>query len=90
MVINVPRLSLSVMPQDPSQSVQGIDPLPLPDDHQPTGEQPRVTCRLCGRPLYGRQARLWGLGDDCRAKLAERAAPRPGGFDIEQDTLPEV
>lgn len=62
-------------------------PLPLPTE--PEG-RPRIYCRLCGRPLTGRQARLWRLGDDCRTKLAERTAPTPGAFEAEQDILPEA
>ncbi|MEU1625418.1 DUF6011 domain-containing protein [Streptomyces sp. NPDC020096] len=62
-------------------------PLPLDEAGEPE-ERRRVTCRLCGRPLTGREARLWGLGDGCRAKLAERGAPTPARGDVEQDTLP--
>ncbi|GAA1877841.1 DUF6011 domain-containing protein [Streptantibioticus ferralitis] len=62
-------------------------PLPLDEDGEPE-EGRRVTCRLCGRPLTGREARLWGLGDGCRAKLAERSAPRPARGDVDQDALP--
>jgi hypothetical protein len=61
------------------------DPLPLAD--VPAEGRQRVTCRLCGRPLYGREARLWSLGDDCRAKLGLRTGRRPGGFEVEQDGL---
>lgn len=65
------------------------DPMPLPLDAsaEPRGRR-RVRCRMCGRPLYGRQARLWALGDDCRAKLQERTAPRPARSDVAQDALP--
>lgn len=49
-----------------------------------------VRCGMCGRPLTGREARLRGLGEDCRHKLGERTAPGPGRFDVEQDTLPGV
>jgi hypothetical protein len=49
-----------------------------------------VRCRECHRPLVGREARLRGLGDDCRARLGERTAPGPGRFDVEQDELPEA
>lgn len=52
--------------------------------------RPRVACRLCGRPLHDREARLWGLGPDCRAKLALRTAPRPPEHPVEQDPLPGV
>ncbi|PWI44549.1 DUF6011 domain-containing protein [Streptomyces sp. ICBB 8177] len=59
------------------------------DDAEPRAEgRRRVTCRVCGRPLHGRQARLWGLGDDCRAKLAQRTAPRPPAHEADQDPLP--
>lgn len=65
------------------------DPLPLPGaaTEVPGEGRRRVLCRLCGRPLTGREARLWALGEDCRRKLAERTAPRPGAFDVEQDGL---
>lgn len=64
------------------------DPLlPLPLDAELRG-QCRVRCRGCGRPLTGSVARLRGWGDDCWAKLAERTAPRPGRFTVEQDQLP--
>lgn len=71
-------------------------PLTAPSAALPgLGEEPlaarrRVTCRMCGRPLRGREARLWGLGDECRAKLAMRGAPKPPAHDVEQDTLPGV
>ncbi|MEV1006662.1 DUF6011 domain-containing protein [Streptomyces sp. NPDC049881] len=58
--------------------------LPLPDG----GRRPPVTCRLCGRRLYGREARMWGLGPECRAKLAVRVAPLPPEHPVEQETLP--
>ncbi len=61
--------------------------LPLDEGEEPAGRR-RVTCRLCGRPLTGREARLWGLGDGCRAKLAERGAPRPPRAEVDQDMLP--
>jgi hypothetical protein len=64
------------------------DPLPLPLD-EPRGQR-RVRCRVCKRPLTGRTARLWGLGEDCRQKLQERTARRPGGFVVEQEGLPGV
>ncbi len=47
-----------------------------------------MTCRMCGRPLRDRQARLWGLGVECREKLALRTAPAPGRWDVEQEALP--
>jgi hypothetical protein len=62
-------------------------PLPLAEGDEPE-EWRRVNCRVCGRPLTGREARLWGLGDGCRAKLAERGAPRPPRTEVEQDMLP--
>ncbi|MDF3287992.1 DUF6011 domain-containing protein [Streptomyces silvisoli] len=61
--------------------------LPLDQDDEPQARR-RVSCRLCGRPLTGREARLWGLGEGCRAKLAERGAPRPPRAEVEQDALP--
>ena len=64
------------------------DPAPLPGFDEPAAGRSRVTCRMCGRPLRGREARMWGLGEDCRAKLAMRAAPRPPAHEVEQDTLP--
>jgi hypothetical protein len=64
------------------------DQLALPGE-APDGDRPRVVvCRLCGRPLRDREARLWGLGPECRAKLALRTAPRPPGHPVEQDPLP--
>lgn len=63
--------------------------LPLPLAAELRG-QSAVRCRMCGRPLTDPAARRWGLGDDCRAKLAERSAPRPGGFVVEQEALPGV
>ncbi len=66
------------------------DPVPLPDLALDEGAErrPRVTCRLCGRPLRGREARMRGLGDGCRDKLMERAAPRPPAHEVDQDALP--
>ncbi|MDT0321739.1 DUF6011 domain-containing protein [Streptomyces millisiae] len=74
--------------------MEAVD-LELPGVDEPSavageGGRPRVTCRLCGRPLHGREARLWGLGPDCRAKLALRQAPRPPERPVEQDPLPGV
>ncbi|WP_410538834.1 DUF6011 domain-containing protein [Streptomyces sp. KL2] len=67
----------------------GPEPVPLPGSPEPPGEdRPRVTCRMCGRPLRDRQARLWGLGVECREKLALRTAPAPGRWDVEQEALP--
>ncbi|MEU1663607.1 DUF6011 domain-containing protein [Streptomyces sparsogenes] len=66
------------------------DPAPLPGLDQPAAGRPRVTCRMCGRPLRGREARMWGLGEDCRDKLAVRTAPRPAASEVEQETLPGV
>lgn len=67
---------------DASDALPGLD-------SEPAGRR-RVVCRECKRPLQGRTARLWELGDDCRAKLRGRTGPRLGGFDIEQETLPEA
>jgi len=65
---------------------------PLPDvefrTQPPAERRVRVMCRMCGRPLLDRQARMWGLGDGCRQKLAVRAAPRPTGWEVTQETLP--
>ncbi|MDG9706450.1 DUF6011 domain-containing protein [Streptomyces sp. DH37] len=62
---------------------------PLPGAPEPSGEdRPRVTCRMCGRPLRDRQARLWGLGVECREKLAVRSAPVPRHWEVEQEALP--
>ncbi len=52
------------------------------------GDPPPVACRMCGRPLTGRAARRRGLGEGCRAKLAERTAPRPPAREVEQEALP--
>ncbi|KAB8160206.1 hypothetical protein FH609_014610 [Streptomyces sp. 3MP-14] len=60
--------------------------LPDPEERR----RPPVHCRLCGRPLRDREARTWGLGPECRAKLALRAAPRPPEHPVEQDPLPGV
>ncbi|GAB2874651.1 DUF6011 domain-containing protein [Streptomyces mayteni] len=62
--------------------------LEFPGEDDRADGRPRVTCRLCGRPLHDREARLWGLGPDCRAKLALRQAPRPPERPVEQDPLP--
>lgn len=43
---------------------------------------------MCGQPLRDRASRLWGLGPDCRHKLAVRTAPVPPAHEVEQDTLP--
>ncbi|MFI1336000.1 DUF6011 domain-containing protein [Streptomyces sp. NPDC020845] len=67
------------------------DPITLPGlVEEPSAPRRRVTCRMCGRPLRGREARLWGLGDECRAKLAVRSAPRPPARDVEQEMLPGI
>jgi hypothetical protein len=71
-------------PDDPSTGV-GL----LPGDPG-ASERPLVACRLCGRPLRGRKARLRGVGDSCLAKLRERTAPRPPQRPVEQDPLPGV
>jgi hypothetical protein len=59
---------------------------PLPDSRPVEGR--RVLCRMCGQPLRDRASRLWGLGPDCRHKLALRTAPRPPLHDVDQDMLP--
>ncbi|WP_078591991.1 DUF6011 domain-containing protein [Streptomyces megasporus] len=65
------------------------EPSPLPDSPEPPArERPPVRCRLCGRPLRDRQARLWGLGPECRGKLAVRSAPRTTGWEVAQEALP--
>lgn len=67
------------------------DPAPLPGlDDEPVEGRSRVTCRMCGRPLRGRQARMWGLGEDCREELRIRTAPQPAEREVEQETLPGV
>ncbi|UNZ22188.1 hypothetical protein HC362_29410 [Streptomyces sp. 891-h] len=48
----------------------------------------RVLCRMCGQPLRDRASRLWGLGPDCRHKLALRTAPTPPPQEVDQDALP--
>jgi hypothetical protein len=47
------------------------------------GEQRRVRCRRCHRPLRSAEARALGIGHSCDGK--EFAARR---FDAAQDTLP--
>jgi Family of unknown function (DUF6011) len=47
-----------------------------------------VECEECHRPLTAREARLWGLGRDCRRQRGERTAPGVGRFDVEQEALP--
>jgi hypothetical protein len=47
----------------------------------------RVLCSVCGAPLTGREARWWGMGRDCRAKLGLRTGPRQDGHEVEQDGL---
>lgn len=70
------------------------DPLPLPGLLLPLDTEPppaeglrRVLCSVCGAPLTGREARWWGMGRDCRAKLGLRTGPRPPEQDCEQDGL---
>lgn len=63
-------------------------PAPLPGFDEPAEGRLRVVCRMCGRPLHDPTARLWGLGADCRHKLALRSAPRPPERQLEQETLP--
>ncbi|MGW7291339.1 DUF6011 domain-containing protein [Streptomyces xiamenensis] len=63
---------------------------PLLPGVDPRAERSPVFCRLCGRPLTGREARTWGLGPECREKLRLRGAPRPRVSEVDQDTLPGV
>jgi hypothetical protein len=66
------------------------DPLPGLVEELAAGRRV-VRCGMCGRPLTGREARLWGLGEGCRHKLGGApGAPRPGRFQVEQDQLPET
>ncbi|MGP3988197.1 DUF6011 domain-containing protein [Streptomyces sp. 3N207] len=58
----------------------------LPDSEPVPGR--RVLCRMCGQPLRDRASRLWGLGPDCRHKLAVRSAPTPPRREVDQDALP--
>ncbi len=67
--------------------VPGPAPLPGLDEDAPPGRG-TVHCRVCGRPLRGREARRLGVGEDCRAKLGERTAPRPPARPVDQDALP--
>lgn len=60
----------------------------VPDDELPAEARRRVTCRMCGRPLRDREARMWGLGPECRGKLDPRIAPTPPAHEVEQDPLP--
>lgn len=46
-----------------------------------------VECADCGRPLVGREARMWGRGRDCRHKLGQRDVRGPGRFEVEQEGL---
>ncbi|MEU7240285.1 DUF6011 domain-containing protein [Streptomyces sparsogenes] len=64
------------------------DPAPLPGLDAPAAGRSRITCRMCGRPLRGREARMWGLGEGCRDKLRVRTAPLPPEHQVEQETLP--
>ncbi|MFI0862337.1 DUF6011 domain-containing protein [Streptomyces smyrnaeus] len=59
---------------------------PLPGSEPVSGR--RVLCRMCGQPLRDRASRLWGLGPDCRRKLAVRSAPAPARHEVDQDALP--
>ena len=61
---------------------------PEPPDGEAAPGPPRITCRLCGRPLTGQEARRRGIGEGCRAKLRERTAPRPPAHEVEQEPLP--
>jgi Family of unknown function (DUF6011) len=65
-------------------------PLPgLATDAELAAGRAVVRCGMCGRPLKGREARLWGLGEGCRHKLGgDVIVRRPGRFDVEQDAIP--
>jgi hypothetical protein len=76
------------MPHERPGSAPGEEMLPATGPPEPDGGPAPVTCRLCGRPLTGRAARRWGLGEECRAKLRERSAPRPPAREVDQETLP--
>ncbi|GAA3477807.1 MULTISPECIES: DUF6011 domain-containing protein [Streptomyces] len=74
--------------------MENPEPFPGSDIEAPaepdraTGRRP-VRCRLCGRPLTGRESRRTGLGPACDAKL-HPAAPdiRTRRHEVEQDPLP--
>ena len=61
-------------------------PLPGLDEELVAGRRV-VRCRVCGRPLEGRGARMLGVGGDCAAKFGMRTAPGVGRFEVEQDGL---
>jgi hypothetical protein len=65
---------------------RGAEAAVLPQS-EPTPAR-RVLCRMCGQPLRDRASRLWGLGPDCRHKLAVRTAPTPPGHEVDQEALP--
>lgn len=67
-------------------------PLPgLATDAELAAGRAVVLCGMCRRPLRGREARLYGLGDGCRHKLGGGPTVRqPGRFEVEQETLPEA
>ena len=69
---------------DTEQEVDGEERLP---GSEPVGGR-RVLCRMCGQPLRDRASRVWGLGPDCRHKLALRTAPAPPLGEVAQDPLP--
>ncbi|MGW5018712.1 MULTISPECIES: DUF6011 domain-containing protein [Streptomyces] len=67
-------------------SPDGVRQPPLPGSEPREGR--RVLCRMCGNPLRDRVSRVWGLGPDCRHKLAVRTAPAPPGRPVDQEPLP--
>ncbi|GAA2620447.1 DUF6011 domain-containing protein [Streptomyces axinellae] len=69
------------------QDSEGVPQAPALPDSEPVAGR-RVLCRMCGQPLRDRASRIWGLGPDCRHKLAVRTAPTPPVTEVEQDTLP--
>lgn len=74
-------------PVEPGAEAAGPAPeSELPGSEPVTGR--RVLCRMCGQPLRDRASRIWGLGPDCRGKLALRTAPAPPRDEVPQDPLP--
>ncbi|MBO8188569.1 hypothetical protein JW592_24310 [Streptomyces sp. DW4-2] len=71
---------------DNSAGQEADEPTVLPGSEPVSGR--RVLCRMCGQPLRDRASRLWGLGPDCRHKLALRTAPAPPSQEVDQDALP--
>jgi hypothetical protein len=72
------------MPADPTP-LPGL--FPVASTESPAEGRRRVLCSVCNAPLSGREARLWGMGRDCRAKLGLRTGPRQDGHEVEQDGL---